>query len=476
MIFRILLYGVLVTFLIGLVYRFRSIARKSRFFERDKEPWAKKIFNFTATGFLFNTLFQIKLFKAGKLRWLVHGLVISGFSYLLVVHALDDVTSMMFSWYQPGIGPFRFLRNLAGVGVGLGCILFLVRRMNRARNIRETGDKGGLFKGTVSIFLILSLVGSGFLLEALGIISEPRFDEMVEEYSGLDEAGGLNELWAYWARNYHLVLKETIPFATADFEIGKALHQEYCLDCHEKPDLTFVSSFLAGGITPIGNWLAGFRIDLFLYWFHYGAGLLLLAFFPFSQMFHLIAVPVTSAWKKSTHVNLKKQMGLLEVFSLTACTNCGFCSQVCNVYPNFQITGNREILPHVKIDVVKIMAGKGLWDARAVVRLRSGNDDCTRCGRCGDICPSGIDLVRLWTAADHLMESLGFPDNCTQALGTFFDLWTQQFPLPQGPGTGSSPGLADRVASFEHCVQCTICTNACPVVAHDLNQNDLGPH
>ena len=351
MIFRILLYSGLIIFMAGLVYRFRSMARGIRFFEKGKKFRAKTRFDLNIKGGLLNTLFQIKLFKAEKLRWLVHFLVISGFTYLLVVHALG-----FFYGYQPGIAPFRFLRNLAGASVGLGCILFLIRHLNPFRpywscidqsNINESRingkgmnqNKGPRFQGIVSILLILGLVGSGFLLESFRIMSEPRFNEMVEEYSDLDEENGLMDLRDFWVQEYHLVVKDTTLKARG-FEAGSDLNQEYCIDCHDRPDSAFVSTTLAGIARGLGNRLAQFRVDNFLYWLHYGIALVLLALLPFSRMFHLIAIPVASTRKRVTPQSLEQAGGLLDFFSLTACTNCGFCSQVCNVYPNFQITGN----------------------------------------------------------------------------------------------------------------------------------------
>lgn len=493
MIFRILLSIALIIFLAGLVYRFRSIAERNRVIEKGRRSQAKAKFALNLPGGVLNTLFQTKLFKAGKQRWLVHFLVISGFGYLLVVHAMDDVTSGLFHWYQPGVAPFRFLRNLAGAFVGLGSIVFLVRRLNRPRTARPAINRSSMngpvingqlgnqnnthgFQGLVSILLILGLVGSGFLLEAIRIMSEPRFDEMVSAYSNLDEENGLMALRGFWIQNYHLIVKDTTPRA-GDFETGKDLNQIFCMDCHDRPDSAFVSTPLAGIINGFGKPLARFRADNILYWLHYGMGLIILALLPFSRLFHIIAIPVASTRKRITPQSLGKERKALDFFSLTACTNCGFCSQVCNVYPNFQVTGNAGILPHVKIEAIRSMAEKGLKDPRAAVLLRSGNDDCTRCGRCGDICPAGIDLVRVWESADLLMESLGCPDNYTQVFDTSLDQWTGQALPPQEPDViACLPGLADRVESFENCVQCTICTNACPVVAYDPGGIDLGPH
>lgn len=477
MIFKILLATTLVVTAAGLSFRLQTIARKQRFFEKDKDTWAKKIFTLNPMGFLSNTLFQTKLLKASKLRWLAHFLVISGFTYLVVVHALDDLTSGLFGGYQPGVNPFRFLRNLAGVSVAAGCFMFLIRRLKNPRigQNRTNQDKGFWFRGMVSILLILGLVGSGFLVEAARIMSEPKFDEMVEDYSGLEDEAELAPLKILWAQNYHVVFSGDIQAQAEDQAQGESMNQEYCLDCHQIPDTAFVSTPMAKMAKAVGPWLVQARVDNILYWFHYCIALVLLGFLPFSRMFHLLAVPLAS-FQRRTRDLAKKEMGFFDVFTLSACTNCGLCSEVCSVYPNFQVTGNPETLPHVKIDAVKTMAGKGLWNTKTVSRLRSGNDDCTLCGRCADICPSGIDLVRLWGASDNLLANLGCPDNYTQALDASFDLWTQNGPLPGDLGGSTAPGLADQVEAFENCVQCTICTNGCPVVAHDLTQNDIGPH
>ncbi|MCP4453904.1 MAG: 4Fe-4S dicluster domain-containing protein [Planctomycetes bacterium] len=148
----------------------------------------------------------------------------------------------------------------------------------------------------------------------------------------------------------------------------------------------------------------------------------------------------------------------------------------------------------MKIETLKRLAGKGVWDLTTLTRLRDGNDDCTRCGLCADICPSGIDLVRLWTTADVLMDRLGCPDNYTTAMDASFGQWTGRGGLRESgdkvqrlPGEveirgeevqadDTLSGLIGQAEAFEHCVQCTLCTNACPVAAYDLNTNDFGPH
>ncbi len=502
---KILGFSALAIFCIGLLFRFHSIARKGRVFKKDTDTWASQIIGFNYFGFLFNALVQARLFRTAKIRWLTHGLVVVGFIYLVLIHGLDDWTNGWFVGYQPGVEPFRFLRNLAGCMVVLGAIGFLARRLNRSRINRERQLRDRLFRvrGTLSILVILGLVGTGFLTEALQIMSEPRFNEMVEDYSDLDGEPELIDLRAHWAKYYYLSFQPLSPvqgridsdFALGQsregFALGQELNQDYCLECHTRPDTAFVSAPLARVAGFLGGFAAQFRLDRFFYWIHLLLALILLCFLPFSRMFHLLAIPIASARKRIGPGQLKREMGYLDLVGLSACTNCGLCSQVCSVYPDYQVTENPQILPHMKIDTLKSFAGKGVWDIVTLTRLRSGNDDCTLCGRCADVCPSGIDLIRLWTAASLLMDNLGCPDAYTAAMAATFSQWTNRQwkgknrkQIPENTDTGEAgaddnsvlPNLAGQADAFEHCVQCTLCTNACPVVVYDLNQNDLGPH
>jgi hypothetical protein len=64
---------------------------------------------------LFNTIFQARLFTAGKVRWLLHFLLVVSFIYLVVVHGLYTLTAdLFFDDYQPTLDPFQALRNLTG--------------------------------------------------------------------------------------------------------------------------------------------------------------------------------------------------------------------------------------------------------------------------------------------------------------------------------------------------------------------------
>ena len=486
---KILVGTVLCLSLTGLIFRLVSIVRLGRVFGRNRGTLAARIVALDPGRALANTMFQTRLFSAGKWRWAAHFLVVSGFVYLVFVHALDDWTGTLFGWYQPGIDPFRLMRNIAGLMVAAGCGAFLIRRIRGSRINRERLSRGLRFRvrGTVSILVILGLICSGFLAEGLNIMSENRFDEMVDEYSDLAGEPELIHLKAYWERYYDVSFAGGIQVQPGpesgmkriDFSEGAALNEAYCLDCHTRPQTAFVSSLLARQAAPLGPWLAAFRLERIFYWIHFGFAMTLILFFPFSRMFHLAAIPLASMGRRMTPADLSPDMGWLDLAALSACTGCGFCSQVCSVYPDYQTSENPQVLPHMKIETLKRLAGKGVWDFHVLTRLRSGNDDCTRCGLCADICPSSIDLVRLWTSADRVMDRLGCPGPYATAMSASFSQWAPGQPEARrgaGPDDGPLSGLINDADAFEHCVQCTLCTNACPVVAHDPAGNDLGPH
>ncbi len=487
-VFKIILTTVFCMGLIGLIFRLVSIVRLGRVFERDRASLFRRIISLNYGNALVNTLFQARLFRAGKFRWLAHTLVLSGFVWLIFAHALDDWTGGFWDWYQPGIPPFRMMRNLAGAMVLAGCAAFLARRLKRSRMNRERLRRGLRFKvrGTLSILVILGLICTGFMTEALNIMSETRFNEMVGEYSGLAGEPELVHLKGYWARYYDVAFGQGGTGPDIDLNEGRVLNQENCQECHTRPITAFVSAPLARLVAPLGLWAADFRPDRVLYWGHLSFALTLVLFLPFSRMFHLVAIPLASMRRRMTPDKMGPDMGFLDLAALSACTHCGFCTQVCSVYPDYQVSENPQVLPHVKIETLKRMADRGVWDPTTLIRLRSGNDDCTRCGLCADICPSGIDLLRLWTAAGHLMDRLGCPDNYTTAMDASFSRWTGKgdadFITVRAGGRGAAAdagplsGLISDADAFEHCVQCTLCTNTCPVAAYDMAENDLGPH
>lgn len=473
------IYPSLIIFIAGLVIQFFRFQKHTDFlfaFVRTRS-------GITIKDFFLNAFLQVKLFKAGKTRWAIHFVLLLSFLYLLIVHGLYAIIAdLFFDDYQPTLDPFQFLRNLSGVLVLLACLTFILRRylefrINQDRKIRV--------KGLVTVILTGLLICSGFLLEASKIISEPIFMEMVEEYSGINDEE-LIDLKLYWKDNYGVYFQEKIQAGPGQIENGQLLNEEYCLYCHSPTKSAFVSKFLAKNIDGAGQQLNTGHTDKILYWIHYGICLILLICLPFSRLFHVLLIPVASSQKKKFFQDVIKNSVSINVDALHACTNCGFCFQVCSVYPYYQIDLNPDVLPHSKIESVK----KFLKDPSRidVWQLYTGNKACTSCNKCTDICPSGIDLQSLWIILDKNLGDMDLSGKIDPAARAPLNEWEcKNFSAGQGipkkqtrlslGNTGNlAPTLTSQVESFEHCIQCSICSNVCPIVYYDSNNIDMTPH
>ena len=469
-------YAALVLCISGLCYQILRLVRENRILNTNKRHDS----GVTIKLFFLNTLFQSRLFKAGKIRWAIHFLLLSGFLYLLIVHALYSVTAdLLFDDYQPTLNPFQALRNLTGVFVLVGCLAFFIRRR---LNLRVNSDRRLQKKGMVVITLILLIISTGFLLESTKIISEPIFMEMVEEFSDLDGTDELVDLKAYWKDHYSVVFQEELNVAAAQMENGGVLNDEYCLYCHSPIKSAALSNVIAKSISGIGVWLNAIRADKIIYWIHYSFCLTLLIILPFSRMSHLLFIPAASARNPLTADQILARGAYVHPLMLEACTNCGYCSEVCSVYPNYQIQGNPNLLPHFKIESVKDLIRQP--SRMDMSQLIMGNDACTLCHNCTDICPSGIDLQSLWVTLDVNLTQRGIAKASTFFKQISLKEWRQKAFVKGPAGAEKKPdtilpvnsNLADQTDSFDGCIQCTVCTNVCPVVAHDSDLNDMSPH
>jgi len=406
----------------------------------------------------FNTLFQTKLFKASRVRWCIHFLVFSGFIFLLFFHALDElVSNRIFSYYQPTVDPYQFLRNFAGFLVGTGCLGFLIKKFHiRKNNPRLKSGYNNLF----SIFLTLLVILSGFMLETSKIISEPVFMEMVEDYAGIDEDSGLDELKIYWEKHYNVVFDQLSYTMENAVEEGEIINEDYCLDCHSKISSAFVSHLLSRSLKKSGSLLNQYRADRIFYHVHYLLCFLMLISLPFSRFFHILLIPFASMNQKADIEDHQKLKVEFNPVTLGACTDCRFCSDVCSVYPNYAVTNNIRVLPHHKIEAFKnIITGKHLHKDE-MIRLKNANEACTQCNNCTDICPSNIDLQSLWVKLSDLL--------CKSASG--------KTDLPSDFQLTREHDISYSRTSFKNCAQCTICTNVCPVVLYSSkDENDMTP-
>lgn len=429
------------------------------------------------TALLRDVLLQGDLFKKHRLRWLMHMLIFWGFGLLLVFHALEDiVTQRLFSDYASTLNPFFFLRNLFGVIVLAGTSIALVRRLKIPAQKKITGRNDLL-----PLLLLMMIIISGFLLEGTQIVSQPIFDEMVDDYLYGDDPEEVESLRVVWARDYHVVFDPAPEITPELLEVGHELNEESCAVCHSRPTAAFASLPVAILIKPAAATLNRIRADELLRHLHYLVCFAALALLPFTKFKHMLTTPLTLALRAAGHAETSLALNLKtrRVLALDGCTHCGACSRVCSVAPSAQIIGNLDILPSEKLISLAQLSLNDLPAAR-METFSEGSFICTECYRCTQICPSGLDLQDLWRASKASLADQGYPELHTRMVRT-----PAETLLPVMTAEGSSAAeedtmdLCDDPSTFQACVQCAICTSVCPVVdaATEPDQDpEIGPH
>jgi len=352
---------------------------------------------------------------------------------------------------------------LAGVAIAI------VRRLTMPK-LRITSNRRDGF----AIAVLFVIIISGFGLESVQIISEPMFDEMVLDYMGTDDPDEVMPLKAYWAENFGVVFDEP-PTASSEalLEEGFTLHEESCMECHHRPVSAFGSYSLAKLLTPVASIFNHLRMDTILWYVHFLACFIGLAYLPFSRFFHIIASPVSliATGIARNEENDTAAKATRRALALDACTHCGTCSVRCSVGPVFQLMGNPAIVPSEKLLLTHKLAKKNALDDAAIAALSEGSFICTDCYRCTTVCPAGIDLQDLWFAARKKLAEKGYPSTFVRLRQKTTQDTTAQVEngdtfTPtriQDHYTKAIPWLAGT--SFAACFECQTCTNACPVVA-----------
>jgi len=427
-------------------------------------------------------ILQRRVLKDDFGRWLTHILIYGGFILLLLMHALDKfLTLPLFPDYQATLNPFMFLRNLFGLLVLAGVVGAVWRRL-ADRTVRVTSGS----RDTYLIVLIAVIILSGFLLEGMKIVSEAKFNEMVELYSGHGEEEELAGLKQIWARDYGVVFAEPVGEVSEELaEKGKENHEMSCLGCHSRPGWAFLSYSASFLFRPLAGWVAQSRSDQWLWVIHWLACFIGLAYLPFSKMFHMIASPLglmvnaVVDKEKTSPANWATKQAL----ELDACTHCAACSTHCSVAIHFRLNPNLRILPSEKLAATGRTFGRGGPEAGQLASLEEAQSICTRCYRCTTVCPVGIDLQEMWFSLLEALERNGRPGlyNSTRSLADARAAASRKAEVlsPDGNGFRAGLGLSDLASSFSHCFSCQTCTNVCPVVASFEKPKetlDLLPH
>ena len=418
---------------------------------------------------LTEVILQLHILKQSPGRWLMHMFLFYGMLLLLLMHVFDDeITARLFSEYASTRNPFMLLRHLFGLLVLAGIVGALIRRRTDStlRCTRRAADRWLLV-------VLAAIILSGTALEAVWIISPNLFGSMVTDYMGSDDPEEIAPLKAYWAAHFDVAF---VPMPSAEDPVqlgeGLELHQTYCAACHSRPNYAFLSYPVALSLKPFAAWIDGICLEDFLWYLHSILACLALALLPFSKLLHLITTPLglisralgNAASDRPINRPARRAMGI------DACTHCGVCSQHCAVGPVFQVLSNPDILPSEKLYSVAGHAAGGS-DISGQVLLAEGSFICTACGRCTSWCPSGIDLQDLWHAskADLVRKGYGPPYDWMHRHGAaeWMQILSTCTERSVGVGENHKPvsRLSDDAASFWACVQCTTCTNVCPVVA-----------
>jgi len=371
-----------------------------------------------------------------------------------------------------------------------GLVLAVLRRLLTRSRLKTTiGD-------VVPLVLVGAMVGSGFLLEGVKIVSRSDFYRMVEEFHDLEATEEVAALEALWVTEYGLAAaKSGLAYTEELLEQGRSLNEEACIDCHARPQWAAASYALSRLLTPLGRDRQGGAVS-FTYWLHVCLAFGLLAWLPFGKMRHVVTSPLNCLVDRLKQpLPQAASSAVKRRLALDACTHCGLCSENCSVGLCAEQFHNRLILPSEKLAIL----GKTRSEAESRPLLE-GLTVCTDCLRCTGICPVGIDLQDLWDAVREDLLAEGRIDAyALSPLGlhrseTFPAAFTDTQPQLEGyrqqsfaaagsktvHDTGEFGGLLRFTAdngAFNLCFECKTCTNSCPIIGlKNLDELGLAPH
>ena len=523
MFFTISLYCALIIFGVGVLYKLFTWFRSSISIGAAEIPISQRIVS-TLKGvlltmasvkiftllkvFMLDVVLNLRILKEDFLRWLMHMSIYGGFVLLLLMHALGQYTSAaLFDPYYSTINPFFFLRDLFGALVLVGIAIAIYRRFiaKVPRLMTRTMD-------LYAICIVAVIIISGILLVGAKMASYTVYQQMVEDYT-VFEPEESQALEAYWVQEFGVVSPTTTgPFREEILAQGKELHSMSCAECHSPSQWAFTGYGVARIIRPFASGLDNLNAHRLLWYIHFFACLIGLAYLPFSKMFHIIASPL------SLLANAVMERGrsdpatiaTRQVMELDACTHCGTCTVRCSVGAVLEEIPNINILPSEKIASIKALASGRKLTRQELKEIQEGVYLCTNCYRCTVVCPVGINLQDLWFNVREVLLKRGLPEFSLLSPLSFYrglmkeEMGRREYTKPlmkarraiTGTGDGVQQdqvlplprrdrdfkgrlNLSAQASTFSVCFGCQTCTNACPVVAHYANpQEDLGllPH
>jgi heterodisulfide reductase subunit C/nitrate reductase gamma subunit len=427
--------------------------------------------------FILDIVLNRRILKEDALRWLMHLFIYGGFVLLLLMHALGQYTSAaVFDNYLSTINPFFFLRDLFGAVVLVGIAIAIYRRFI-AKVPRLMTGRMDLY----AIVLVVVIICSGMVLLGTKMASYTVYKQMVEEYAPLDPEES-RALEAYWVQEFGVV-SPTVkgPFDEETLAQGRELNSMTCAECHAPSPWAFTGYGVARIISPFAVWLDKLNARGLLWYLHFFACLIGLAYLPFSKMFHIIASPL------SLLANAVMERGRSAPAAIAT----------------------RQMM---ELDAcIKALASGRKLTQSELKAIQEGVYLCTNCYRCTVVCPVGINLQDLWFNVREVLLQRGIPEfSLLSPLSFYRGLMSgempsrdytkplmkarkaiadksgiqkeqdQVVPLPRTDTAFKSRlNLSAQASTFSVCFGCETCTNACPVVAQYENpQEALGllPH
>jgi heterodisulfide reductase subunit C len=365
-----------------------------------------------------------------------------------------------------------------------------------------------------AIILLAIIMLSGILCEAVKIGSYSIYHQMVTDYAGIEEGEeDFKALTAFWVKEFGTVAPTLKgPFEAELLETGRELHELSCAGCHSQPQWAFVGYPVARALKGVALSLDKAGIHTLLWYIHFLASLMGLAYLPFSKLLHLITSPLSLLANsvmdaESDPANIATKQAL----ELDACMHCGSCTHRCSVGVIVEEIANPHILPSEKLPSLKAVASGRQSDQRHLSLILTGTYLCTNCHRCTEVCPAGINLEELWAAMRENLFERNLPEfSLLSPLSFYRGLRKEAIPeadykrpLIRARETISAHcelirdeqkpiaitaanrelqtalGLSAQAATFSFCFGCQTCTNVCPVVATYENPREaLGmlPH
>jgi heterodisulfide reductase subunit C len=453
-------------------------------------------------------LLQRPLFKAGKLRWFMHELIFLGFILLTLMHAMAPlITENLFPGYVSTLNPYLLLRDFLGIMVLGGVCIAVYRRFIVKEHLLASNKHDIL-----ALVLLGTIIISGIMLEGMKMASYNEFTNMVTEYSALDpeeDKQELTALTAYWVQNFALVAPVAPTLSAEGIAQGKTTHEEYCASCHVSNKWGFAGYATAKIIAPAAIFLDRAGTVNFLWYVHILACFLGLATLPFTKFFHIITTPLSLLTNGVMDENSRPEaVAVRQAMEPSACTHCSVCSQVCSAMISARVLDNPLILPGEKMQLLKAVAEGKTISPEEKRALTEGVFICTSCNRCFDVCPSGINLQKLWltvrkqllaqkTDLPVLLSPLSYAPALQQdpewtrqsqkavsrtfahVQGDFAQLMLPDEPLLLQEQANKDAAQLSRNKTFSYCFVCQNCTTVCPVVARYENpEKELGmlPH